>query len=416
MKNFVFLLEIILFNIFLSYISAIQAQVLPKERYRTWYNAGLVGSQVPSYSNQINVMDFGAVADGTVECDNALSLAQLALNNKPGVLFFPEGKYLFTKSIRLTDSMVMRGVGAGKTVLIFNPTVAKDFIIIEGKIEPVRVSLQGTSLKGDFQIRTQEILSNFKSNFIFIRQKDDHLMFSTWAYGSFSQIGRIRYSFENNIVLHEALRKNFNEEDSSYFQFIKMRSGVGLECLTINRLDETPSAQTKNVQINYASDCWIKGVESDSCNFAHVNISNSYHIEISGCFFHGAFNYGDGGKAFGVVCESGSGDCLIENNIFKHLRHSMLSQSGSNGNVWAYNYSLDPFWTSNPLYPNISGDIVLHGNLPYSNLFEGNIISHIWIDNSHGLNGSNNTFFRNRPYVFGIHMSNASSEQNFVGN
>lgn len=114
----------------------------------------------------------------------------------------------------------------------------------------------------------------------------------------------------------------------------------------------------------------------------------------------------------------GSGECLIENNIFEHLRHSMILQAGANGNVLAYNYSHDPYWTGVQLPSNTAGDLVLHGNYPYANLFEGNIVQNIVIDDSHGINGPYNTFFRNRAELYGLFMNNnpISHQQNFIGN
>ena len=170
--------------------------------------------------------------------------------------------------------------------------------------------------------------------------------------------------------------------------------------------------------MDYAAGCRVKCIESHNCNYAHIDIRRSTNIEINGSFFHEAFDYGDGGKGYGVMIESGSGECLVYGNIFDHLRHSIILQSGANGNVYAYNYSMNPYWTAVSLPANSAGDIVLHGNYPYSNLFEGNIVQNIVIDNSHGKNGPYNTFFRNRALLYGIVMNNspASDEQNFVGN
>ncbi|MCB0664830.1 MAG: hypothetical protein KDC80_03365, partial [Saprospiraceae bacterium] len=131
--------------------------------------------------------------------------------------------------------------------------------------------------------------------------------------------------------------------------------------------------------------------------------------------FHHAFDYGGGGKAYGVVLHGSASLCLVENNIFNHLRHSILLQSGANGNVISFNYSTDPFWTSFP--NNIAGDIVCHGNYPFLNLFDHNIGQNIVVDNSHGANGPYNTFFRNRAELYGILMSATNSpDQNFIGN
>jgi hypothetical protein len=61
--------------------------------------------------------------------------------------------------------------------------------------------------------------------------------------------------------------------------------------------------------------------------------------------------------------------------------------------------------------------MVLHGNYPYSNLFEQNDGQNMVIDNSHGANGPHNTYFRNRGGLFGIFFSdNTSPNQNLVGN
>jgi hypothetical protein len=134
---------------------------------------------------------------------------------------------------------------------------------------------------------------------------------------------------------------------------------------------------------------------------------------------HHAHEYGDGGRGYGVVMHFGTGDCLIENNVFEHLRHSILLQAGANGNVITYNYSHDPFWsTTSPFIPsNSAGELVLHGNYVYRNLFEMNSVQNIVIDNSHGPNGPYNTFLRNRASLFGLFFSaDNSPSQNFIGN
>jgi hypothetical protein len=67
---------------------------------------------------------------------------------------------------------------------------------------------------------------------------------------------------------------------------------------------------------------------------------------------------------------------------------------------------------------NSAGDLVLHGNFTYLNLFEGNVCQNMVIDNSHGINGPYNTFFRNRADNYGLFMNSspASDSQNYVGN
>jgi hypothetical protein len=147
----------------------------------------------------------------------------------------------------------------------------------------------------------------------------------------------------------------------------------------------------------------------------HVALVSSTQCAVTGCYFHHAHEYDGGGSGYGVRLESKTGECRIENNIFQHLRHSMLVQAGANGNVFGYNYSREPVRTEFP--SEISGDIVGHGNYPYANLFEGNICQHISIDASHNANGPLNTFFRNRAEAYGFNMTDpAAHRQNIVGN
>jgi hypothetical protein len=96
----------------------------------------------------------------------------------------------------------------------------------------------------------------------------------------------------------------------------------------------------------------------------------------------------------------------------------MMTKQGANGNVFAYNYSRNPFRNGSMEYPqDYCGDISLHGHYSFANLFEGNIVQTIYIDQTWGPSGPNNTFFRNRVEMYGIIMSSAlTNNQNFVGN
>ena len=184
-------------------------------------------------------------------------------------------------------------------------------------------------------------------------------------------------------------------------------------------MDNTAPEQASSIHFTYAENCWVSGIESNKTTFAHVEFEGVSNSKVEKSYFYDAFEYGGGGRGYGVVMHFTTNECLIENNVFKHLRHSVLLQAGSNGNVTAFNHSLDPYWTnSNPLLAgNSAGELVLHGNYVYANLFEQNDIQNIVIDNSHGANGPYNTFLRNRASLYGIFFSdNTSPSQNFIGN
>ena len=194
-----------------------------------------------------------------------------------------------------------------------------------------------------------------------------------------------------------------------------MKRNINISNITIIRKDQTES-QTSNIYLEYVKDASVSCIRSYNSNFAHITIANSLNCQVTGSYFQHGFNYGGGGKAYGVMLQFATSECLIYNNQFNHLRHSMILQAGPNGNVISYNYSKDPYWTDVSLPANSAGDLVLHGNYPYANLFEGNVVQNIIIDDSHGQNGKYNTFYRNRAELYGIFMNAGTNSQNYIGN
>jgi len=95
----------------------------------------------------------------------------------------------------------------------------------------------------------------------------------------------------------------------------------------------------------------------------------------------------------------------------------MVAKQGANGNVFAYNYSFDPYRSEFP--HDAGGDMLLHGHYAFANLFEGNLGQSIVVDNTWGPSGPYNTFFRNRTSLYGINIYKQkvnSDKQNVVGN
>jgi hypothetical protein len=97
----------------------------------------------------------------------------------------------------------------------------------------------------------------------------------------------------------------------------------------------------------------------------------------------------------------------------------MLVQTGANGNVYSYNYSVNPVQGEGETNLNkgwIPPDISIHGHYTFMNLFEGNHVSEIGIADYWGPAGPGNTFFRNRVIDEGIFFYDQTHRQNVVGN
>jgi len=390
------------------------SQVLPPGRSTNWTTAGYPGS-TPVYDTVKNIIDYGGNGNGIALNDAALSNAISSLNGQAGTIYFPAGTYVFNSPVSLRSNLVLKGAGALHSTLQFNLGGTFSCIYIAGNSTSITSNITASALKNTSFISVADPSLFSVNDRIRIFQNDSLLVNDDWALGSVGQIITIDSIRSNRIYFHHLLRRNYALADAPGIRKLAMTEGVGIECLKIKRLDATIQ-QTANIYFSNAVDCWVKGVESDSCNFAHVQLASSANVAITNNYFHSAFAYGTGGQGYGISCEYTSGDCLIENNIFRQLRHSMLLQSGANGNVFAYNYSTDPFKTDTIPF-DFSGDIVLHGNYPYLNLFEGNIVQNIVVDASHGKNGPFNTFFRNRAERYGLFViPDVGDSTNIIGN
>ena len=392
------------------------AQTLPAERATNWQLAGLKNS-IPENENSINFQEAGGVPDGITSNDEILAAIQQENESIPHTIFFPTGTYFFSETVQLHAGNHLVGASADSTTLRFDLNGSGDLIHAAGNVGDVFTVLKNDAFKDELFILVDSAALFSAGDDLKIIDDDAALVTSSWAENSTGQIVEVADISGDTIFLASPLRRNFSVGLGTQIFKINLVENILLENFAIERMDST-AMQTGNIVFDYVGNSKIKCLKSLNCNFGHVDIRNSTNVEISGSWFQDGFDYGGGGKAYGVVLHFATGECLVTENIFKHLRHSMLLQAGANGNVLSYNYSRDPFWTDVILPPNSAGDMVLHGNYPYCNLFEGNVLQNIVIDNSHGINGPYNTFFRNRGELYGIFMNNnpASDGQNFIGN
>ncbi len=391
------------------------AQTIPSSRTVDWTIAGLRDTTTFGFA-KIDMAEEGVFNDGKQANDHIIPNI-LSTIFVPGVIFeFPEGEFLFNEPIQLPNNVIIRGQGSEKTIFKMDLGGSGHAIQIQGSTSKSDTTyLISSAIKDSSSLSVANIASFTSGNWIQIIQEDSDLVTSSWAEKKVGQIVQIKEIIGTTIYLESPLRMTYDMSRNPYIQKLIPIENVGIECLKIHRIDDTAPQQSSNIAFIRAANCWVKGVESENCTFSHLRADHSSNLHISQSYFHHAFNYGGGGRAYGVMLQATSNECLVENNVFEHLRHSMILQSGANGNVFAYNYSFDPFWESTP--KDAAGDMVLHGNYPYANLFEQNICQNIIIDNSHGPNGPYNTIFRNRAQKFGIFFSAKNSpSQNIVGN
>ena len=408
----------IIFFVSIFFYSSIFSQIIPYDRTYNWTQCGLKDTTTISY-NSIDLSSYGLHTSGLIPNDSLLSsiIITTSSGSAAGVILnFPTGTFLFNQTISLPGNIVLKGKGADSTILKFNLNGVGHAIEVIGSLSNDTSNIIQDAYKDSNSVKVNNSSLFMVGDWVRIIQNDSALINNNWALNTVGQIVEITQIINNELFFDSELRRNYNLNRTPYVKKIEVKENIGIECLKVQREDISTS-QVSNIKYSRAVNCWISGIESGNCNFAHIDAEYSSNLSISKSYFHDAQNYGSGGKAYGVMLHFTTNECLIEDNIFNHLRHSMILQAGANGNIFSYNYSYDPYWTGVFFPANSAGEIVLHGNWPYANLFEGNDVGNIVIDNSHDANGPHNTFFRNRAGGYGIFFSDTSSPgQHFIGN
>lgn len=403
----------------LLFISICQAQTIPANRSFNWSNSGYRGTY-PSGAIVVDFLSAGGVNDGLTDNSSALQNA-IATAVKPAVIFFQPGDYLFTSPISLPDSVILRGSTADSTALLFNFSGATgNGINITGSASAAFTNVISGAERFNNYVVVADASLYSAGDYAELEQTNGawDTQPVSWADNSIGQIMHITSVNGDTLFFDEAIRINYDYSLNPRIHKIAPRTEVGIECLKIERVDDSPVGVNFNVNLSYAANCWITGVEIGTSIGSHIEIDASTNISISRCYIHDNFAYdGTSTHGYGITVFGHTGQCRIENNIMRHLRHSFSFQCGANGNVVAYNYSREPNRSEFPA--DFGADISMHGHYTYANLFEGNIVQNIQIDQTWGPTGPLNTFFRNRAELYGILMTSGtvqSDSLNFVGN
>ncbi len=418
MEKIVF--AVVLSVFFMLFIAAyLAAGVLPPERCIDWTTAGIPGG-FKDYPVSVNVMDFGAKADGKTDDSKALMDAIADAKNNTAV-FIPAGTYLIKNPITFGKSIVLRGAGKDKTFLVFdfagNP--AKDAINISADNSGEWVEIISGYEKGSEKILVDSGGEFTEGGFAELCQDNDpEAMYTSsnwnqpWAQNVCGQLFKVEKVNGNEIFMDEPLHLDYKKALNVRVRPVSMVIGAGVEALALKRIDK---GDANMITVKYGAYCRIKDIESEYILRTHAALESSYKCEVIGSTFHHAHDYGGGGHGYGVELKHRTNNCLVEGNTFYTLRHSMMVHLGANGNVFGYNISTDPVATGDHTPGTMICDVSIHGHYPYMNLFEGNTVQKIEVSDYWGPSGPGNTFFRNIIKTEVI-VNEQSPYQNFLYN
>ena len=171
-------------------------------------------------------------------------------------------------------------------------------------------------------------------------------------------------------------------------------TGDGIENLS---MDHSSVGGGSGIQMANAKNCWVSNVRSlnsPSGVSAHVFFYQSAHNTVQNSYFYGSSGSSEG---YGVDSGYGSADNLVQNSICQHVASCTITED-STGDVFAYNWSADNYFGTDPNPVNNNWeqeDSSHHAAGDSFNLFEGNEGIGAYGDDIHGTSFMR-TFFRNR--------------------
>jgi hypothetical protein len=389
---------------------------LPADRAVTWTgNVGVVGDIPARTTIYTTVVPSGA--------DDTLAIQTAIDNCLPGqVVALASGAFNVGSPIKVKSDITLRGAGMGVTIIKGAAGMGGAYLIGFDASPSYGSSLSAASglTKDSTGITTMSEHGWSVGDIIQIDQLNnasgDPVVTNKGSNGTCSWCGRangsrslgqldkvIAVPSSTTATLEIPLTWTYASKLSPQVTKINgITTNAGVEDLSVDNSASGSINQTDDgatVALYASSNCWLLRVEAIGSYRTMVRIQQGYRNTIRACKFHegvpalpidGA-SY-DNSRAYGIWINPGSGN-LIENNQLFHLFMPVILNGPTSGNVIAYNYITELYYTNTNW--NL-GNLETHGGHPSMNLFEGNygdgriLADDVWGSSSH------NTFFRNR--------------------
>ena len=405
---------ILLFVSFLQSCSAhegspppVDNKIIPSERLIDWGRAGVWYNGVkgiPVFPVGINVKNapYNAYGDGVHDDTAALQAAINACAIGQAV-YIPEGTYYISGPLGLKSNMAVRGAGPDKTKVIQHSN--SNIFTMIGRDSYAYANAVSGYTKGSDTVVVDDATGFQVGDLVRLDQLNDpDLVTSAGTSGNCNWCGRLNggRALKEDALVKEINGTSIKLNHPLYFTFKsafdpelgrQSREPIryaGVEDLYIESAPE--ATEGSGVFLYFAVYCWVKNIESYNTPKKHVNMyTTCYGCEVRDSYLHGA-KYFTGDDGYGISMSLGAFDTLVENNALYYMHVPIVIESGGAGNVIGYNYverteHRDPDWF---IY-----HMGTHGAHPHMNLFEGNVVAKVAVDDTWG-SGSHNVFFRNR--------------------
>lgn len=305
-------------------------------------------------------------------------------------------------TINIPSNITLRGSGPSQTVIAATGSGGRAVVQFGNGTSPTaatNTTITGGNLKGSTAITVGSAANISVGKLLTITQSDLNYMTQqgdngdcSWCSGGIGgnsgQTVLVTGVNGNTITISDPLYTDYTNSPLA-FPYTVGCAAAGLEALKISDFN---NGYSPNISFSGVIYSWVKNVESDFADGAHLYLSWSLHNTVRDSFFHDGFSHGPGTTDDQVGLQYKSSANLLENNIFWRQHISVMLEWGASGNVIAYNYSTGNY--HDQAFAWMISDIDFHGAHPMMNLFEGNIGVHFQPDSTWG-SSSHSTIFRN---------------------
>lgn len=391
------------------------ADIIPATNRITWA-AGVLGG-IPVVANGVNVMDYGAVADGVT--DNYVAVSNAIRHCPIGqAVYFPAGAYVIGTQVKignggLTNQAVFRGAGSGSTTLLLSNDRALYFIA--GSMAGSNTLTSGYT-KGSTRVVATATTGLAIGQQCEVGQTNDYTAIGNIPsdVNYMVQGNQITNISGNNIDLLRPLHWTFDATNTPWIHtWSSFVTNSGVENMKL-----VVSGANRPIYMWRTMDCWVTGCEiTNYTGQSGIALDEDYRTEISQNILH---SYMTSGSGYGSQAFAGTTDALFYDNICGLTSSGIVVQNEANGCVVAYNYYYKS-WDASTLSLSFHG----HGGNNSWNLFEGNVGNGMMgVDDTWGSN-PRNTFVRNfstcaspgaTSVRWGIRLDTVNYYENVVGN
>ncbi|MBZ5698185.1 MAG: glycoside hydrolase family 55 protein [Acidobacteriia bacterium] len=382
--------------------------ILDPTRAIDWSQAGVPGG-IPSdsWTQCGSTVQASTYGNGASDATAGIQAAINACGTNQYVLL-SAGTFRINTQLIIKSNMALRGSGAGQTTLDLHgssesaicfgsghcsssgtrPASPSTYTNITAGTSQGSTSITVASASG---ISTGTLLLLTQTNLSYMTESGNGGNCS-WCNAGFEgdsgQIVRVTNVAGTVLTISPGLYIGYTNSPRAHPFTQTPTTNAGLENL---KLYANNTGYTEMIMMMGCYGCWVKGVEDDFADNAHLYLFFTLNCEVRDSFFHDGFNHGPGGTDNQLDVAFDSSNNLVINNIFWRQHVGVMFEWGSSGNVVAYNYFDGNYHQSQVTW--MISDIDFHGAHPMMNLFEGNIDQLVTLDDYWG-SSSHSTIFR----------------------